>query len=180
MTELHPRVAEVVNALEHAHRDLVDVVNAIPESRRDEPARGEGWSVAQHLEHLAMAEDGSGRLMSKLIREVEAAGTRETETSSLLHSLDRFRIWTVERKIVAPDMVKPTGTVSATDALSRLTTARMRMIDALSRASGLALASVGAPHPAVGPLNVYQWGLLSAQHTRRHIEHIRAVVGFDD
>ncbi len=180
MNSLHPRVAEVINALESAHRDLVDVVTVIPEARRDEPATNGGWSVAQHLEHLAIVEDGAGRLMSKLIKQVAAAGERETSEESLLHSLDRFEIWRVSRKIVAPDFVAPKEGLPSHEALSRLTTARGRMIEALSRASGLALASVSHPHPVVGPLNIYQWGLMSAQHERRHLNQIRALVGFDD
>ena len=180
MTQLHPRIAEIVEALEHAHRDLVDVVMTIPAARRDATAPPGEWSVAQHLEHLAIVEDGAGRLISKLIKQVDASGERETDDSSLLHSLDRFRISTVAEKISAPDFVQPTGAVSSRDALSRLTTSRARMIDAFRHASGLALASVSHPHPVVGPLNVYQWGLISAQHERRHLEQIRALAGFND
>ncbi len=180
MNGLHPRIAEIIDVLEHAHRDLVEVVTAIPEARRDAPGDNGKWSVAQHLEHLAMVEDGAGRLMSKLIKEVAARDERETETSSLLGSLDRYQVWTTTRKIVAPEMVQPREGLSAADALARLTTARTRMIGALQKASGLALASVTFPHPVVGPLNVYQWGLISAQHERRHLEQIRALVGFDD
>ncbi|MEQ1689947.1 MAG: DinB family protein [Gemmatimonas sp.] len=177
---LHPRVAEIVDALESAHRELVEVMTTIPEDRRDAPADDGRWSIAQHVEHLAMVEDGSGRLMSKLIKQVEATGERETEDTSLLDSLDRFRVWTVVRRIDAPDSVRPKEGLSTTDALARLTASRSRMIAVLQRASGLALASVSAPHPAAGPLNVYQWGLICAQHTRRHIELIRAVAGLGD
>lgn len=181
MNELHPRISEIIEVLEHAHRDLVEVITAIPEARRDAPGDGGRWSVAEHLEHLAMVEDGAGRVMSKLIKEVAARDERETETSSLLASLDRYQVWTAAtRKIVAPEMVQPREGLTAADALARLTTARTRMIGALQKASGLALATVTFPHPVVGPLNVYQWGLMAAQHERRHLEQIRALVGFDD
>jgi hypothetical protein len=181
MSGLHPRIAEIIDVLEHAHRDLVEVVTAIPEARRGVPGADGRWSVAQHLEHLAMVEDGAGRVMSKLIKEVAARDERETESSSLLGSLDRFQVWTsATRKIVAPELVQPREGLTADEALARLTTARTRMIGALQKASGLALASVTFPHPVVGPLNVYQWGLMAAQHERRHLEQIRAVAGLDD
>ena len=131
------------------------------------------------VHRTAIVEDGAGRLMSKLIKEVEAAGARETDESSLLTSLDRFQTWTVLRPVEAPDFVKPKGGVSTSDALARLTASRERMIAVLKRASGLALATVTAPHPLVGQLNVYQWGLITAHHQRRHIEQIRAIAGFD-
>lgn len=176
---LHPRITEVVDALEDAHRELVDVLTNIPPDRRDEHEVVGRWTIAQHVEHLAIVEDGAGRLMSKLIKQVEASGARETEQSSLLSSLDRFRTWTVVRPVEAPEFVKPKDGLSTSDALSRLTASRERMIAVLQRASGLALATVSAPHPLVGQLNVYQWGLITAHHQRRHIEQIRAIAGFD-
>ena len=180
MTDLHPRIAEIVDELEKAQRDLVDVIMAIPEQRREAPALSNAWSIAQQLEHLAIVEDGSGRLMSKLIKVVEASGAKETDSASLLHSLDAFQLWKVTRRIEAPESVSPTEGLSAADALARLTASRLRMIAALHRASGLALASVSAPHPVVGPLNVYQWGLFAAQHQRRHITQIREIAGLNE
>ncbi len=177
---LHPRVAEIVDALERSQRELVDVVMSIPADRREAPAISDKWSIAQQLEHLAIVEDGAGRLMSKLIKQVEASGERETDDTSFLHSLDRYQVWTVTRPVAAPDFVKPREGLTSSDALARLTESRNRMIGALQRASGMALASVTAPHPLVGPLNVYQWGLVMAQHHWRHIEQIRAIAGLGD
>lgn len=179
MTELHPRVAEVIEALEQSHRELVDVVMAIPEDRRDAVPTDGRWSVAQNLEHLAVVEDGSGRMISKLIKQIAERGAQETETSSIVPSMDRFQMWRVTRRFEAPDMVQPKEGLSASDALARLTAARVRMIEALRRGSGLALASVTQPHPAIGPLDVYQWGLATAHHERRHIAQIRDVAGLE-
>ena len=117
--------------------------------------------------------------MSKLIKQVEASGAREDDTSSLLASQDRFQTWTVRRPVEAPEFVKPKDGLATSDALARLTASRERMIAVLKRASGLALGTVTAPHPLVGQLNVYQWGLITAHHQRRHIEQIRAIAGFD-
>ena len=180
LSALHPRVVEIIDVLENSHRELHVLVSAMPEASRDAPAMAGGWSVAEHLEHLAIVEDGAGRLMSKLIKLVMASGELETEDSSLLHSLDRFQVSTVTRRIEAPDFVLPKEGLSSSDALARHTASRARMIDALQRASGLALASVSAPHPVVGPLNVYQWGLITSQHEQRHLAQIRAIARFGD
>ncbi len=180
MPSLHPRVAETIDALESAHRELVEVLTTIPAAYRDAATDDARWSIPQHVEHLAIVEDGAGRLMSKLIKQVEASGEQETDDTSLLTSLDQFKVWTVTRRIEAPDFVRPRDGLSSSDGLAQLTASRARMIAALQRASGLALASVSAPHPVVGPLNVYQWGLITAHHERRHVELIRAIARFDD
>lgn len=175
MQGIHPRIAEVIGVLEDAQQAMVSQLARLSEAQKNAPAAEGRWSVAQHLEHLAIVEDGCGRLMSKLIKEVKAAGTQETETSSLLHSLDRYEVWNVTRRVEAPEGVRPNGGLSTDDAFARLSTARARMIDALTSASGLALASVTYPHPLIGPLNVYQWGIVSAHHQRRHGTHIDAI-----
>jgi hypothetical protein len=40
---------------------------------------------------------------------------------------------------------------------------------------GVALSDVSAPHPALGPLNGYQWFLFLAAHEGRHTAQIREI-----
>lgn len=170
---LHPRTAEVVTALEAAQQDMQDILAAIPAVHHDLPPAHGGWSMAQIVEHLALTEEGIGRLISKLIKQVE--GVDETSTEQIAPTVEHFQVWNPTRRIEAPATVTPTGEVSLVDALERQSTARARMIDALVRGSGRALGTVTAPHPLLGPLDGYQWGLFVAQHQRRHLLQIAAV-----
>jgi hypothetical protein len=179
MTELHPRVADIIEALEASHRELVAVVMSIPADRRDAPSPDGRWSVAENIEHLAMVENGIGRLLSTLIKQIAESGARETETSSLLHSLDHLEVWKVQQRITAPERVQPVNALSTSDALEQLTAARTKFIAALAGGSGLALSTASAPHPFFGPLTVYEWGVLTAQHERRHTAQIRHVAGLE-
>ncbi|MCC6245583.1 MAG: DinB family protein [Gemmatimonadaceae bacterium] len=177
---LNPRITEVVDTLEHSHGSLVDAILALPADVRDAPAPDGRWSVAEHVEHLAIVEDGTGRLISKLIKGLADAGATEaadaSDNETIASSMERYQVWTTNRPIVAPDFVRPRGTVSATDALAQLSTARARVVDAFRRASGLALGSITAPHPVLGPLTVYQWGVFLAQHEQRHLTQIHRLV----
>lgn len=177
MHDIHPRIAEVIDVLEKAQQAMVAQLAALSDAHKNAPATEGRWSVAQHVEHLAIVEDGAGRVISKLIKEVRATGAQETETSSLLHSLDRYEVWNVTRRVEAPEGVRPKDGLSTDEALVRLATARARMIDALTNASGLALETATFPHPLVGPLSAYQWGIISAQHQRRHGALIDAITG---
>jgi len=168
---LHPRVAEVIAELETAQRELEDTLHALTPAQRDATEGNGGWSVAQIVEHLAMVEDGSGRLISKLIGQAE--GTTETDEGPVRHLLDHFRIDVPDRKIEAPEMVQPKSGLTVAEALTLLATARGRVIEAFERASGRDLGSVIFPHPALGPLNVYAWGLFLAHHQRRHVNQLR-------
>lgn len=172
---LHPRIAEVLDALRAAQQELHDLLESAPAAAAGWTASGGGWTITQVVEHLAIVEDGTGRLVSKLIR--QADGTEETESDAIAPSLARFRVWDpAVRPIEAPPMVQPTSTVALADARAAQATARERLMAAFAAASGRALAGVTHPHPVVGPLNVYQWGLFVAHHQQRHCVQIRDIL----
>ena len=173
---LHPRVAEIVDELAKAQREFDEFMNTVSESQRATPAADGKWSIAQHLEHLFLVEDGTGRLMSKLIKQVQATGARENDESSVLNSIDSHQIWTLNHRIVAPELVRPKEGLPPSESLARQAASRLRVIAALQAASGLALSTASAPHPYFGQFDVYQWGIMLAHHQRRHAECIRELL----
>lgn len=174
-TTLHPRIDEVLVVLRGAQQELDDLLATVPATLADRVPPGGGWTVAQVVEHLAIVEDGTGRLISKLIR--QADGTTEVDTTPVAASLDRYRVWDASgRPVEAPPLVQPTRAVGLADARGAQATARDRLMAAFVAASGRALGSVTHPHPVVGPLDVYQWGLFVAHHQRRHCTQIRDIL----
>ena len=173
---LHPRVAEIIDELEATQRDFVAFIDTIPESQRNAPSVDGRWSIALHLEHLALVEDGTGRMISKLIKQIQATGARENDESSVLNSLDKHQIWTLNRRVVAPDLVSPKEGLMPSESLARQAASRSRVIAVLQAASGLALSTASAPHPYFGQFDVYQWGIMLAHHQRRHAECIRELL----
>ena len=174
-TTLHPRLAELVDDLHRSRRALHACVAALSDAQRLAAPVGASWSVAQIVEHLSMVEGNVGRLLSNLMKEAEATGARETETTSVLTSLDQFGVDVPTVRIPAPDRVQPKEGLTTHEALARLDAVRDHLLSVLPRASGLPLATVSFPHPALGPLNGYEWILLIAQHERRHTRQIEAV-----
>jgi len=173
LSRLHPRTAEVVQALHDAQEEMEALLATIPAAHREAPATDGAWSIAQVVEHLALVEDGSGRLLGNFIKQVR--DVPETETDAIAPTLEDQRIWDASRSRVAPEIVSPKGQLSYEEALSRQSAARARLMDALVAASGCALGTVTRPHPALGTLNGYQWALFTAQHQRRHLPQIAAI-----
>lgn len=169
----HPRIREVITILRDAQTAMDLWLDAFPPAQRSLRAADGGWSVTDIVEHLAMVEDGSGRRIGSLIK--GAAGTHDTATDPIAPTLDLFRVWQPTRPIVAPPMVTPTGALDFDAALAAQRTARARLMAAYDAASGLDLAAVSAPHPALGPLNAYQWGVFIAQHQHRHLHQMRTL-----
>jgi hypothetical protein len=179
VTAHHPRTAEVLTALADAQHEMDTLVAelrvSVPAESLAEPPLDGTWSLAQVVEHLAIVEDGVGRLVSTMIRDVGEA--MESEDTLVAPGMERLRIWDpVARRIVAPDMVAPSGQLTFDDAVERQRTARQRLMAAYAAASGRALATVQRPHPVLGPLNGYQWGHMAAQHQQRHLTQIRSIL----
>ena len=178
--ELHPRIAELMGALDASRAELHALVASLPQEALSAPPNDAEWSVAQILEHLSMVEDGAGRLCSKIVREVEASGARETETSSVLGLNDALGISAADVRITAPERVRPTAGLTPEESMSRLEASRRKLKEVLQRASGLPLGAASVPHPIFGPFNGYQWVLTLAQHERRHIRQLRRAAGLGD
>jgi hypothetical protein len=176
---LHPRIAELMGELDASRAELRALVASLPAETLSAPARENEWTVAAILEHLSMVEDGAGRLFTNIAREVEATGARETETSSVLGLNDAFQIATSPIKVAAPERIQPKAGLPVEESMARLETARARLKESMTRASGLALANASLPHPLFGPINGYQWVLATAQHERRHTRQIRRVAGLE-
>lgn len=169
----HPRLDEIIDELHACREELLQAVASAPESLHQARATEGKWTLAQVLEHLWLAENGSGRLVTKLIREAQDNGHVETEQSSLLNTLDHHNVANPKQRMRAPEMIRPTEGMSVETALTRLRESRERLLKSLQAARGLALGKVSAPHPALGPLDAYRWLLFLAQHERRHARQIR-------
>lgn len=174
---LHPRIAELIGALDAARDELRALLMQIPSHQRDARAADDEWTVTQIVEHLAAVEDGAGRLVSKIASEARNAAKHDPETTSILGANDAYDIVGNERRIKAPEMVQPKLGLAYEAALEKLETARARLKEALRNASGLDLAAGSHPHPLFGPFTGYQWALATAQHERRHIGQIRRQLG---
>ena len=54
------------------------------------------------------------------------------------------------------------------EALRSLTDSRRALRDSLVEGDGMDLSVIKRPHPALGELNLYQWGLFIGKHEERH------------
>ncbi|WP_291157277.1 DinB family protein [Gemmatimonas sp. UBA7669] len=167
---LHPRMAEVIDALSDAQEEMIALLATVPPALLHAHPSSDVWSVAQIVDHLAIVEDGTGRLVSKLIKSV--ADTVDTDETPIAPTLARYQIPNPVTRIDAPAMVAPSSDIDYEAALARQQTARQRLIAALVDASGRALSQASAPHAIFGPLDGYQWALFVALHQRRHLVQI--------
>lgn len=176
MAALHPRTTELLAALDTRRAALEAAVAAVPAHLADRRPDDDTWSVAEVLEHLRLAEAGVVRLLEKRGLPARDAGlARETETASVLHTLDHVALEERRQRVPAPALVQPARDVTAAAAFAGLTEVRQRLRAALVALDGWAIGTLSHPHPILGPLDFHQWVLFVAQHEARHTRQVREI-----
>ena len=173
---LHPRIEELLEHLDEHRSVLKDAVahvapfHAVPRSPNGR------WSVGEVLDHVHRVETGYARLLAKYTAEARARGDAgESETSSIMGSVDSRLLTDRTRRIEAPERVIPREGATVEEGLAALESSRDAVRRALDDANGLALGTLSHPHPVFGTMNLYQWGLLLGYHDARHAAQIREI-----
>ncbi len=165
----------------HASRKMfLDAVSDLTDAQwRFKPGPGR-WSIAEVAEHIALSEDALFQLVTAKILKAPPAPEKITpeqkqkDEAVIGTTLDR------SRKAQAADFLQPKGTWPTRDALiEHFKQSRDRTI-AFVRDTGEDLRSHFAPHPLFTELDAYQWVLLIAAHSQRHIAQIKEVAEHPD
>lgn len=173
---MHPRIAEIVKYLISARAHLDAAVDSVPVARRDERPGPDRWSVANVLQHLAMTESGIAKLIERRTADARAAGIGpDPETTTILWTLDVHRLLDRRTRLETPTPIPPGQEVAAEEAARIFDAAHQRLAAAVAAADGVALGSLLFPHPLLGPINLYQWGIFAAAHEMRHAAQIREI-----
>ena len=174
---MHPRLAELSGHLALQRRTLLEVAAGVPsESWQTRPAE-DRWSVSEIFEHLHRVERGVAAVVAKRVAKARAEGhPAETETSSVLGTLERFLVSHLAGKLVAPELVAPTGNPDRETAERLLGESRAALLAAMESGDGLALGDIRHTHLRLGEIDLYQWILFVAEHEKRHVAQLREVV----
>src|SRR5215211_1762250 len=174
---MHPRLNELSEHLAQQRRHLLEVASTLPGDQWQTRPAEDRWSVSEIFEHLYRVERGAAAVVAKRIAKARAEGhPAETETSSVLGTLDEFQVSQLGRKLVAPELVAPTENPDRETAERQLAESRAALLAAMEQGDGLALGAIRHTHLRFGELDLYQWILFVAEHERRHEAQLREVV----
>lgn len=173
-------VAEIYDSLETARarlRAALDGLSADDENLRGAPER---WTIAEIVEHLSIVEGQIGRLMSKIMDKVEAAGVTPASADSSAERRTPLvdmnaHAERMAQRFEAPESARPKGGVPVSDSLARLDASSEAIRALRPRVEALDLSATSFPHPALGPLDLYQWLAVLGLHEERHRRQIEAL-----
>lgn len=90
-------------------------------------------------------------------------------------SLDKIAERASREKYQAPDTSLPIG-ATVGESLSLMRVSRDALNELRPRLEKADLSSVSYPHPAFGPLNLYEWLVMLGFHEERHLRQMDVVL----
>jgi hypothetical protein len=175
---IYHSVAEIYEAMDDAHARFAERVGQLSDdaqARRDAPER---WSIAEVVEHVATVESQIGKLAGIMLHKAASAspsGEGAAPASFAPVSIGDFVARSLTEKYRAPETALPRAGASISDSLARLERARETLRELRPRIEVADGTAVSYPHPAFGPLNLYQWLIMIAVHKDRHLRQIEAI-----
>ncbi len=170
------RLREIIGEVEQARAALLVSVEGLSQGQLDHRPELEQWSIGEILHHLQLVEWQVARLLAKQVARASRIGLGpDTGGGSLLHILDQFSLEKAPLKFMAPASATPVRSLAREDLLAGLAGARSELRRALEDADSFDLSQLHFPHPALGPLDMYQWVLFVGKHDTRHRLQIERV-----
>ncbi len=156
----------------HATRKaFLDSVSELSDAQwRFTPGPGR-WSAAQIAEHVTASEDRMFELATKKVLASPAAPAERRpgqarDEQVLKQVIDR------SERYQAPASLQPANRYPTRESLAALFRKSRDRTIAYVRTTGDPLRAHVAPHPVLGDLDAYQWILVIAGHTQRHLDQM--------
>lgn len=157
---------QALEMLERSRAAFVAAVNAIPaEHWHRRPSFG-GWTPAEIVEHMVLAD---GSTASYLSGRIFAAPAPEEILARTAGRDAKIIAWLEgEEKAVAPDFVVPESAARDREEALADWMARRDAVAAAFRDGPPDLRRYTGKHPLLGTLDGYQWALQVSMHADRH------------
>ena len=170
-------LSQIFDEMDEIHARFYERVGALgPEDLSARPDAA-SWSVGEIVEHVSIVEQSILKLTNLLLMKAEAAGVAANDDGSIGPvSVETIVERSQREKYNAPETALPGGNVSVADALARMRAVRDALEELRPRLLKTNLSQASYPHPAFGPMNLYEWLILLGIHEDRHLRQIEAII----
>jgi hypothetical protein len=161
-----------VKYLEETRDGVVAAVSGLSDAQWRFKAGPDRWSVAECLEHIALAEDF---LFMNVEQNVMRAGPGAPDRDVVkIDAAVLARVPDRSQKAQAPPQLVPTGRWTPEETLKHFLASREKTIEFMKTQPDLRAHVVALP-PMGQSLDAYEWLLFIGAHSRRHTEQIDEV-----
>jgi uncharacterized damage-inducible protein DinB len=158
--------------LEQTRAGVIDAPKGLSEAQMKFKSAPDRWSVAETLEHVALAEDFIFQNITNGIMKAPA-GSADRDTAKI-DAMIQAAVPDRSQKRQAPGPLVPTGRWTPADTLDHFQKSRAKTIAFLESTPDLR-EHVSADNPFKQPMDAYDWLLFVAAHSERHRKQILEV-----
>lgn len=174
---IYHSVGEIFASIDETRERLQQRLAGLNASQENFRAKAGDWSIAEIVEHLTIMEERLLRLMTMMVKKAESEGGQRAADSNFTPvSLEQFAERSQREKYIAPETVQPGGGIPVSDLLERMQQSRAGLSALRPRLEATDLSAAHYPHPAFGPLNLYEWLVMIGVHEARHLRQIEALM----
>ena len=171
---LPPSVEKLWTDLECVRAEVLREAEGLSQRQADwRPAEGE-WSVGEVLDHLTVAEVATGKLTTKLTKEI-AAGSAAAIFPHDLAEFGPLPPWPPGPPGNAPEVVWPHHGKPLGDLLATMRATRERSRQSMDRLAQCDPRALRFKHFSLGEMDLAQWWRLQAEHDAMHLRQIREI-----
>lgn len=171
--DVHPGLAGAWTLAEEVRRELLTAIRPLNHGQWAFRPGTRGWCIGEIVEHLLLAEIGSGKMVRKLIRGDYKNVPFPTGVTLWGGDLDRYPYGSLD----APHGLVPGSHRDRTILEPELATARERFREEVARFQGDDPEVLRSPDPATGEwFTLGGWVKLSAWHEKHHVDQIRRLM----
>jgi hypothetical protein len=152
------------------------VFASLSDEQMNAKPEGEGWSIAQIVEHVAIVNGGALRICARLLDKGEAAGKANDGSVVISPEFIEAGSSAVGQKLEAPEMVRPINNIPIADSIAKLDDLRGQYTQLKQKFETVDGVDAKFPHPYFGDLSAHEWLVLSGAHEIRHLKQIRRVI----
>ncbi|HEV7858822.1 MAG TPA: DinB family protein [Pyrinomonadaceae bacterium] len=178
---IYNSVTEIFDVIDDTRSRIYERVGNLSEEQEGLRASADTWSVCEIVEHLSIIEAQLSKMMEMMLAKAEAELRADGTSAQPQHqmepfTLDQFIERSVKEKYQAPETVRPSGSLPLSKALAGLRESRAGLRRLQPRLEATDLSGARYPHPAFGPLNLYQWLAFIGLHEARHLRQIESLI----
>lgn len=163
----------IVKHLEDTRDAFVAAVDGLSDAQQRFKPSADAWSIADIVEHMALAESGILTLVTTRLPGGSPPGPDKVTGAARFARLDAIVPSREERKITAPSPLVPKGTWPTVEAaVAAFVEARGRGI-ALAASAGPDVCQHVFPHRIFGDLDLEEWLYFCGLHSARHAAQVR-------
>jgi hypothetical protein len=161
------------NELERVRADVLGEVEGLSQRQADWRPDAGAWSIGEIVDHVTIAENETGKLTSKLLKEVQAGSAAAIFPHDLteLAAPPPFPPGPAE----APPVVRPGHGKPVGELVAALKAVRSRTRGSMDRLAGCDPRRLRFKHFRLGDLDLGQWWRLHAAHEATHLQQLRDV-----